>query len=303
MERKLIKQGGGGYTIYLPKQWVEKKKLKQGDTINVDESEHSLIIGSEVKERKEITLEMSDKNEKDIQNILTHLYRKGFNKIIVKTSKKDLIKEIKKITNKLLLGFEVTDIKENGCIIENISEPEGGKYEVILKKVFLIISETQTTATEDFSKGKFSNFNELEEMKNNCDKFILFCRRLLIKEKYQKSINFEWELLTFLMHIEHTYYYMYKYAFENKLKPEKEHILLKNLEDYFALMENAYYKKDIDSIHKINSLKNEFPFGKCLKQIETSKGKNAVVYSFIRELFRLIQTGTSPILGEIFENN
>lgn len=301
MERKLIKQGGGGFTIYLPKKWIERKKLKQGDFVKVSETESSLIIGSDVKQKESISIALTKETETDVRNILTHAYRKGFNKIIINTTRKDLLKGIKSVTSKFLLGFEVTEIHSDRYVIENISEPEGEKYDVMLKKVFLIISETNEMIHEDFEKNKLDSFEEIVEMKENCDKFVLFCKRLLTKEKYARDTTLAWELLTFLMHIEHTYFSLYEYTKNNRVKLNKEALLIKNLGDYFSLLENAYYKKDIDSIHKINSLRKDFQFGKCLDLIEKSNGKNSVVYSFIRELFRLVQIGSSPILSEIFE--
>ena len=57
MKRKLIKQGLGGYTIYLPKKWIDRKGLKEGEEINVVETDAGLVIGSDVKGRKELFLE------------------------------------------------------------------------------------------------------------------------------------------------------------------------------------------------------------------------------------------------------
>ena len=137
-------------------------------------------------------------------------------------------------------------------------------------------------------------------MKNQQDKFILFCRRLLSKEKFEKLLD--WEFLTFLMQVQHAYFYLYKYCSENKIKAEKQMIdLLEELNNYFLLLEKAYYNKDLNSVHKINELKNSYHIGACLKLIEKSSGKNSVVYSYIRELFRLVQMSSSPVLAGLLE--
>jgi phosphate uptake regulator len=303
MERKLIKQGGGGYTIYLPKKWLNKKGLKGGDIVKIKELETSLLINTEIKENKEITININNENKKDISSILTHAYRKGFNTITINNVDKNLVKQIKHITKELLLGFEITEKTLSEIKIGNISEPTEQKYDIMLKKVFLLIKETQSLVLEDL-QNKYKNLEEIEEMKNNSDKFILFCRRLLTKEKYEKTTFLEWELLTFLMHIQHTYYYLYKYTKDNKLKPEKALInLLEELKKYFLLFENAYYNKSIEPIHKINNLKTKYQFKVCLEAIEKTKGKSSVLASYIRELFRLIQIGTSPILTKLIESN
>lgn len=77
--------------------------------------------------------------------------------------------------------------------------------------------------------------------------------------------------------------------------------ILEDLRKYFDLYYQAYYNKDLSMLNKINNLREEYQFGKCLSLIEKSKGKETVVYSYIRESFRLIQIGMSPILSQLIE--
>jgi len=132
----------------------------------------------------------------------------------------------------------------------------------------------------------------------------LFCRKIITEGKINQDPILEWEFLTFLTHIQHTYYYLGKYLLENKLTKDTKLInLLKESQDYFSLLEKSYLKKDLNFIHQINKKKTKYQFGKCLELIEKSKTKQAVVASYIRELFRLIQIGSSPILTEILNKN
>jgi len=302
MQRKLIKQGGGGYTIYLPKKWADKKGLTSGDNIEIIETETSLIIDSSIKGKKQISIEITNENKEDIKNILTHVYRKGFDKIIIKETDNKILKEIKTITKDLLLGFEITDKSQFSCTLENISEPTEDKYDVILRRIFLIIRESLSLIIQDFEDNKFGNKQELEDLRKNQDKFVLFCRRLLMKEIYDKDLTLSWELLTFLMHIEHSLIYLYNYSLTNKIKTDNNfNDLIKFLQDYFELFYKAYYYKDLKFIHKINSLKNRYQFGDCLKLLEKSSGKNTVLYSYLREIFRLVQVGTSPVLSMVLK--
>lgn len=299
MERKLIKQGGGGYTIYLPKKWVGKKGLHEGNTIEIKEINGSLFIDSEIKTETQIAIQITQDNRENIQAFLTHAYRRGFNTIILKGVDTELEKRIKQTVKDLLLGFEITDKTDKEVKIENISEPTEQKYDVMLRKVFLIIKETQDIVNSDFEKNNYENWKEIEEMRKNQDKFILFCRRTLVREKYEKDPVLEWELLTFLMHIEHAYFYLYKYAKENKIKIEKPLLpLLETLKEHFSLYQDAYFHKNLDSIYKIIKQKNKYQFGKCLELIEKAKSKNAVIYSYTKDIFRLIQVGCSPILSK-----
>ncbi len=302
MKRTLIKQGAGGYTIYLPKKWLGKKGLKEGQQIDVIETETGLIIESAVSEKKETKLEVTDENKADMYPILTHLYRRGFDTIILTGKFEEVFSEIKHIAKNLLLGFEITEIEKEHCKISNISEPSEQKYDVLLRRVFLIIKETLNIVADDFNANKFERMSEIEELKHQQDKYILFCRRILIKEKNVKTPTIEWELLTFLMHINHALYYTYKYAKENKLqKSARITELLENLHSCYDLYYNAFFKKDIKLVHKINKLKKEYQFGKCYEYLKQSRDGETVILSHLREIFRLIQIGASPILSGLIQ--
>lgn len=304
MERKIIRQGGGGYTVYLPKKWVTGKGLKEGDLIGVEESKNNLIFSTEVRKKKEKTIRITLENKEDIEVILTHLYRRGFDTIHLEGLDREFNKKVKKIVEDLLLGFEITSKTENKCTIENISEPTGQKYEALLTKVFLIIQEIQDLVIEDLESGKFQNIEEVKDSKKNGDKFLLFCRRILTKEKQELDATIEWEMLTFLMHINHSYFYLYDYLKDNKIQDKQEVLsLLRALKDYFSLYEKAYVEKNISYIHKINQGKKKYQFGRCIEALSSGKGKANPALSYIREIFRLIQVGASPLLVQIIEKD
>lgn len=302
MKRKIIKQGLGGYTIYLPKEWIEKKGLKAGQELEITEKDTNLTIRSEVLQKKTKTINIDDQNRNDIKTILTHLYRNGFDIIKIKGTDEKTSKEIKSTTQQLLLGFEMTEQTIDSCTIENISEPTEEKFDALLRRVFLIIKETQNLLTKDFEDDRFSHLTEIEEYNHQSDKYILFCRRIVIKEKYEINPVTMWELLTFLTHIQHAHYYLYKYASENKIKSDKHAIkLLEGLRSYFDSYYEAYFSKDIKYVHQLNNLKKDYQFGECIKRLESSSGKSTVIHAYIKETFRLIQIGTSPILSELIE--
>ena len=70
-------------------------------------------------QKKIADITITDKNKNDIKIILTHLYRKGVDKIQLKNVDENIIREIKDDTTKLLLGFEMTEQSEKSCTIEN----------------------------------------------------------------------------------------------------------------------------------------------------------------------------------------
>jgi hypothetical protein len=289
VKRKLIKQGAGGSTIYLPKHWVESRGLKEGDEVAIDDRGTSLLISAGKQERKKTELTLTPESQHDVRNILTHLYRNGFDVITLRNADP---KAVAILTKELLLGFEITS-SVDPVTLENISEPTEEKYDVLLRRIFLIIKETQRIIRED---TVYAQAGEVEELKKQQDRLILYCRRVVTKEVHLRNPVLSWELLTFLMHIEHAYYYLYQYAKEHKVKSKVVTELFVDLEQYFELYYNAFFKRDITHIHASNKLAKQ-NFEKCYAAMEKAKGHEVVTISHIRELFRLMQIGVSPILS------
>ena len=301
MKRKLISQGGGGYTIYLPKKWVDAKGLKAGEQIEVSERGAGLAIDSSVREKKEISIKLDEGSRKDLKTILTHLYRRGFDRIVFTSAGAGEQREIKKSLG-LLLGFELTEPGKDKCVVENITEPEGEKYQALLRRAFLIIKEAQRITLESAESREFRSIDEISALKDDHDRLVLFCRRTIAKEGTSlRHPVLEWELLTFLMHIMHAYKYLYSYAGKNRPRITARTIgLLKELEASFQLLYNAYYERDMAAIHRLN--RKEY-LEKCYSALEKSSGKETPLISHIREISRLVQVGSSPIISIILEES
>lgn len=299
MKRKLIKQGSGGFTIYLPKKWVDSKGLGEGGEVTINELDTSLVISSEVKTKKHGSIEMKADNKDQFKNILTHYYRRGYDVVEIKNIDEEDMKVIRDLINDFLLGFEITDFRSSSCIIENISEPSGEKYDVILRRIFLLIQEMIEIIADMYEKGIHEGSFRVDQTITKADKFILFCRRLVIKEKEQRNPVLHWELLTFLMHIVHSLKYLHKYLKDEKnMKPDQRIVgLFKELQDYYQLFYDAYFSQNVDNIYKLDSLKWKYQFGECHDLLKMDLENNDVVVSYQRELFRLIQIGASPMLS------
>ncbi len=302
MRRKLIKQGGGGFTIYLPKKWIDRKGLSSGEEVEISDDGVNLIVGTAVRQRKEATIEVTDQNRADLETLLSHMYRNGMDSVRIIGLDEPGIGRIEKFTAESLLGFEVTDRTPGGCTIENISEPTDEKYDALLRRIFLMVKEMHNVVTEDFTSSRLERMGAVSTLRTQQDRFVLFCRRVLIREKYEHNPVLDWELLTFLMHFQHSYYYIYKTALDRKIKPGAEvNEYLAGLKGYYELFYQAFTKEDISSIHRLNSLRRKYHFGGLLDSMAKGKGDQTILLSQIRELYRLIQVGASPILSRIVE--
>ena len=86
MKRKIVKQGAATMMVSLPSKWVKKNNLEKGDEVDIDEQDKELIITPEkkVEKKKQVTIDITPDKKDNIYPILTHAYRRGFDKIILK---------------------------------------------------------------------------------------------------------------------------------------------------------------------------------------------------------------------------
>jgi len=152
MIRKLIKQGGYGLTVYVPQKWVKNNQLKPGDEIEFEEDKDRLIIHIRKKSKikKELQIDLKNQVESSIRTILANTYRSGYDKIkLLNLEDKDK-KEVLKIVEKYMLGFE---IDKNKWEIESISEPSYENFENLLQRVFYDLSYVvKNFITEDIEE-------------------------------------------------------------------------------------------------------------------------------------------------------
>ena len=115
--RRLVKSGASSYTISLPKEWLEKNKLKKGNLLYIKEkslselliSPQSIVEPSKVREK---TINIDNKELGSIEREITSAYINNHNIIrIIGRSLIDKTKEIRRI----LHNFTALEIAEQGA--------------------------------------------------------------------------------------------------------------------------------------------------------------------------------------------
>lgn len=115
--RRLVKSGASSYTISLPKEWLEKNKLKRGNLIYIKEkSLNELSISPESIEEplkvKEITINIDEKKLDTIEREITSAYINNYNTIQIMGS--SLINRTKEI-RRILHNFSALEITEQSA--------------------------------------------------------------------------------------------------------------------------------------------------------------------------------------------
>jgi|SRR3989344_4715608 len=138
--RNLIKFGNSSFVISLPKDWIDRNKLKKGDAIFIEQngSENLIIIpkSREYKEpNKEINIDITGKDIELIKRIIISSYLNNYKQIRIYgkdlATKKD---EIKKIVQNLVAS-EIIDENNSEILIKDFLNIKDVNVHLLLRKI------------------------------------------------------------------------------------------------------------------------------------------------------------------------
>lgn len=291
MERKLIKQGSGSFTITLPKEWVESVNLETEETVKLTIDGKYLIVSpkKETQKEKEIRIDIQKFNERSIKNVLYQNYRRGYDVIKLKTDNEEIIQRVANA----LMGFEAL---RNGdeVWVENVAEPSHQRFDKILRRLFFIVKEEAKTITTAMKEQTPIDMKKRKSEKQRFDKYTNYCRRTLAKNLHTRKHEgvILYQIVSRLSLLQHAYYYMAKQSTKNN----KETIRF--LEEANKLLDevyNAFYKKDLEKAHQIGKKKDELLFKQLYKTIKNSP--DAATLYHIGEIIRLTHLISTNIFG------
>jgi len=112
--RKLVKSGYSSMVIAVPKEWLEKNKLKAGNLIYVEEDNNKLIISPELKRKTAKTdekiINVDGKTLRIIQRDIHSAYLDNYSYIVIKGKE---LKKIAKSVKKMISGLVALEVVED----------------------------------------------------------------------------------------------------------------------------------------------------------------------------------------------
>lgn len=299
MRRKLIRQGKHSLTLTLPAKWVQKNNLDEDSEVLLFERNNRLLVGLEGSANtkplfKKTSFDVTNYDERTIRNILNQTYRAGFDSITLYYLKENQLNEIKEIT-KTLLGFDVVDVSEKRCVVENIAEPSEDKFDKVLRKIFLLIKTEGEQLFEDFKEADYSFLKRIVDVKLSVDTYTNYCRRIVCKKNDPYISHSLYHLLSRLSLLHHAYYYMAKCVLKKKPKQFSKEVLrfFKETNQMFSLFYTAFYAKDLRKFHDVGVMKNKLIFGRLYDLLSSRRGVDNVICYHLGEIVRLTQMSST----------
>jgi phosphate uptake regulator len=232
MKRRLIKQGQGGYTITLPIKWIRRLNLDTKTELDVSETDEGLLISeNRQRKKKEIFIRIDDQNKNRLRTVIASAYRRGFDKVTLKTTKKFSFIEVNQIVNSLV-GFIITDQDNQKIVIKNMLEDDPENVPALLNKFFITTKFFQKEVVEHLTENNKKE-SELKELKKSIMKLRDYCQRSINIASYGGDKSYEYNTLIFLVE---------KIAgnFSDCLLSNNKKELVSSLNKYIELFENIH---------------------------------------------------------------
>ncbi len=200
IKRSVIQIANSTQLISLPRKWSQKYGVKKGDELEIEENGSKLLIGTEkIPDLGSIEVDITGLDRDSFMFLIRILYIKGYDEIKLNfnnpvidhhrlNKKVKVISEIHTEVNRLS-GIEVIQQRENFCLLKVLSESSIKDFDVMLRRIFLLIID----ASDDLVKGATSGdkylVESMEEKHNSITKFIANNLRLLNKTGHPNHKN------------------------------------------------------------------------------------------------------------------
>jgi len=193
--RRLQHIKGGSFTLSLPKEWVEKRKLKRGEEIAVFEEEDGSLrlypIKMEREEPAEVVLALEDFPEvRALEYCIGTYYIQGSNRISI-ASKKMIPADVKKRLKLLrmeLPGVEVAEETADVVSFHVMIDPAAFLLESLIEKTASFSLHLQEDAVKSILKNDFQLASEVIERSREALRHYRMTIRQVALASFSKTI-------------------------------------------------------------------------------------------------------------------
>jgi len=193
--RRLQQIKGGSFTLSLPKEWVEKRRLKRGEEIDIFEEEDGSLrlypIKMERKEPAEVVLTLEDfPKVRALEYCIGTYYIQGSNRISIK-SKKIISADVKKKVKLLrmdLPGVEVAEERADAISFHVMIDPAAFSLESLIEKTSSFSLHLQEDAIKSILNNDLQLANEVIERSKEALRHYRMAIRQVALASFSKAI-------------------------------------------------------------------------------------------------------------------
>ena len=198
--RKLQLVGGSSYMVSLPKEWISKYELKQGDEVILNEYDDTIIIQPQRGGKEEITVtvrEIPSYNRNFLKRFLGSIYSLGVDKIDIENE--EAVKHITEISeiSHHFIGMEVLDASNGKIVLHCFTIPD---FDVvtIIRRMYQILSGLLSEIEILIEERGEDIEKKIKRFEEDFDRLYLLSVRLVNRGMKKITVS-EWDELRFLL--------------------------------------------------------------------------------------------------------
>ncbi|TDA29830.1 MAG: hypothetical protein DSO00_03140 [Archaeoglobi archaeon] len=184
--RKIFKSGKGSYILTLPKSWIQKNGLKEGDLVHIEELSGKLVILAR-KATKSAYVDLQDLSfDKTVRRIVAY-YLANYDILKLKVNTDEQRRAVAFAAD-MLVGVEIMeDTREEMELMMHLIRPE-----IEVEKILEKLSNICLSMLSDFMKMSLENSDRkiassITFRENEVDRFYLFVIRIAGNSKFFRS--------------------------------------------------------------------------------------------------------------------
>lgn len=190
--RRLVKAGQASHTISLPKEWLDRHKLKKGDLVYLyEKTDKELVITPESKAdeevpQKEITIPIDNKELSTIQREITSAYINNYNTIVL--NGQSITKQTKDIRKMLhdFVALEVADQTANSIIAKDLLNLKEISIDKTIRRMDMLVRSMIQDSISALDNAELAQSVQVRDYEVNRAYFLLM--RLLKSSLANKQI-------------------------------------------------------------------------------------------------------------------
>lgn len=256
--RRLVKAGQASHTISLPKEWLDRHKLKKGDLVYLyEKTDKELVITPESKAdeevpQKEITIPIDNKELSTIQREITSAYINNYNTIVL--NGQSITRQTKDIRKMLhdFVALEVADQTANSIIAKDLLNLKEISIDKTIRRMDMLVRSMIQDSISALDNAELAQSVQVRDYEVNRAYFLLM--RLLKSSLANKQIADFFQLSNEKVL---SYYYLTinlenfadcakqlsEYLAKEK-KKDKMKSVFQNVEKNYLEVMKAYFTKD-----------------------------------------------------------
>lgn len=272
MKRKLVKHGKSTLIVSLPSKWASRNKLSKGDNIHFkDKGKFLELFCDQNLAKSSLTFDVSKLDRTSLFYFIMAAYRRGFDEIILKFEKPEIIHHRTKnklniydavefVVSERLIGIEITHHNEHTIVLSEISKSSLEEFDTVLRRTFVLIVEMSKQLLDGMINNSISVLRGTERKHDNITKLISYCLRLISKYEFS-PVEKEKNMFHILCQLDKIVDIL-KYVSRDQIsynKPIKREakLIIDQIHNSLLLFQLLYYNLDPEVIYALDKNRND----------------------------------------------